>query len=58
MGCILDETISGSMGHKLISKVNARQKLLHKKKRIFNSKLGRLLRNALIESHFGYAYSA
>ena len=31
MGCILDETISGSMGHKLISKVNARQKLLHKK---------------------------
>ena len=32
LGCILEETMSGeSMGHIVISRVNARLKLLHKK---------------------------
>lgn len=46
------------MAHKLISKVNAKQKLLHRKSEYLTPNLRRLLCNALIESHFGYAYSA
>ena len=50
LGCILEETMSGgSMAHKVISKVNARLKFLHRKNKnlIF-----------IIQPHFDYACSA
>ena len=48
LGCILEETMSGeSMAHKVISKVNARLKFLHRKNKYLTPSLRRLLCNAL-----------
>ena len=59
LGCILEETISGeSMANKVISKVNARLKFLHRKNKYLTPNLRRLLCNALIQPHFDYACSA
>ena len=59
LGCILEETMSGeSMANKVISKVNARLKFLHRKNKYLTPNLRRLLCNALIQSHFDYACSA
>ena len=59
LGCILEETMSGeSMAHKVISKVNARLKFLHRKNKYLTPNLHCLLCNALIQPHFDYACSA
>ena len=59
LGCILEETMSGeSMANKVISKVNARLKFLHRKNNYLTPNLRRLLCNALTQSHFDYACSA
>ena len=59
LGCILEETMSGeSMVNKIISKVNARLKFLHRKNKYLTPNLRRLLCNALIQPHFDYACSA
>ena len=48
LGCILEETMSGeSMAHKVISKVNARLKFLHRKNKCLTPSLRRLLCKAL-----------
>ena len=47
-----------SMAHKVISKVNAKLKFLHRKNKFLIPNLRRLLCNALIEPHFDYACSA
>ena len=47
-----------SMAHKVISKVNARLKFLHRKNKYLTPNLRRLLCNALIQPHFDYACSA
>ena len=58
LGCILEETMSGkSMANKVIRKVNARLKFLHRKNKCLSSNLRRLLCNALIQPHFDYACS-
>ena len=49
LGCVLEETMSGeSMAHKVISKVNARLKFLHRNNKYLTPNLRRLLCNALI----------
>ena len=59
LGCILEKTMSGeSMANKVISKVNARLKFLHRKNKYLTPNLCRLLCNALIQSHFDYACRA
>ena len=59
LGCILEETMSGeSMAHKVIGKVNARLRFLHRKNKYITLNLRRLLCNALIQPHFDYACSA
>ena len=47
-----------SMANKVISKVNARLKFLHQKKKYLTPNLCCLLCNALIQPHFDYACSA
>ena len=47
-----------SMAHKVISKVNARLKFLHRKNKYLTPNLRCLLCNALIQPHFDYACSA
>ena len=47
-----------SMANKVISKVNARLKFLHRKNKYLTPNLRRLLCNALIQPHFDYACSA
>ena len=44
-----------SMAHKVISKVNARLKSLHRKNKYLTPNIRRLLSNSLIQSHFNYA---
>ena len=46
------------MAHKVISKVNARLKFLHRKNKCLTSDLPPLLCNALLQPHFDYACSA
>ena len=46
------------MANKVISKVNARLKFLHRKNKYLTPNLHRLLCNALIQPHFNYACSA
>ena len=46
------------MANKVINKVNARLKFLHRKNKYFTPNLRRLLCNTLIHSHFDYACSA
>ena len=59
LGCILEETMSAeSMAHKVISKVNATLKFLHRKNKYLTPNLRRLLCKALIQPHFDYACSA
>ena len=59
LGCILEETMSEeSMANKVISKVSARLKFLHRKNKYWTPNLHRLLCNALIQPHFDYACSA
>ena len=58
LGCILEETMSEeSMANKVISKVNARLKFLHRKNKYLTPNLHRLLCNALIQPHFNYPRS-
>ena len=59
LGCILEERMSGgSMANKVISKVNARLKFLHRKNKYLTPNLRLLLCNTLIQPHFDYACSA
>ena len=59
LGCILDETMSGeSMALKVINKINSRLKFLDRKNKFLTPAPRRLLCNALIQPHFGYASSA
>ena len=46
-----------SMANEVISKVNARSKLLHQKYKYLTPKLCRLLCNTLVQPHFDYACS-
>ena len=46
------------MALKVISKINCRRRFLYRKNRFLSLRLGRLLCNALIQPHFGYACSA
>ena len=53
LGCILDESLSGeSMALNVVSKINTRLKLLHRKNKFLSPQLRRLLCNALIQPHF------
>ena len=59
LGCIRKETMSGeSMTHEVISKVDARLKVLQRKNKCLKPNLSRLLCNALIQPHFDYTCSA
>ena len=59
LGCILDETMSAvSMSLKVINKINSRLKFLNRKNKFLTPVLRRLICNALIQPHFGYALSA
>ena len=56
---MLDETMSGeTMALSVINKVNNKLKFLSRKNRFLTPTLRRLLCNALIQPHFGYACSA
>ena len=55
----LEETMSGeSLANKVIGKVNARLKFLHRENKYLTPKLHHLLCNAVIQPHFDYACSA
>ena len=57
--CLMDETMSGeSMALYVIHKINNKLKFLYRKNDFLTPTLRRLLRNALIQSHFDYACSA
>ena len=59
LGYIFEESVSGeSMANKVINKVNARLRFLHRKNEYLTPNLRRLLCYALIQSHFDYACSA
>ena len=59
LGCILEETVSGeSMAHKVISKVNARLKFLHRKNKYLTPNLHHSLCNVSIQPNFDYACTA
>ena len=59
LGCIPEETMSvESMANRVISKVNARLKFLHKKNKYLTPHLRHLLCNALIQPHFDYGSSS
>ena len=59
LSCILEQTMSGeSMDNKVISKVNARLKFLHRKNKYLTPNLRHALCNTLIQPHFDYACSA
>ena len=46
------------MAYKIISRVEARLKFLHRKNKYLTPNLRRLLCNTLIQPHFDYAFSA
>ena len=57
-GCVLDESISGEpMAIKVVNKISRKLKFLHRKKNL-TAEVRRMLCNALIKSHFGYACTA
>ena len=59
LGCILDETLSGhSMAVHVINKINSRLRFLYRQNKYLNSKLRRLLCNAMIQPFFDYACNA
>ena len=55
LGLVLDETMSGEpMALKVINKING--KFLYRKNRFLSPELRRMLCNALIQTHFDYAW--
>ena len=59
IGCVLDERMSCEpMALKVINKINGKLKFLYRKKRYLTKELRRMLCNALIKPHFGYACPA
>ena len=55
LGCVLDESMSGEpMAIKVVNKISRKLKFLYRKK-ILTAEVRRMLCNALIKSHFGYA---
>ena len=59
LGCILNDSLSGeSMACKVLTKIGGRLNFLKRKQSFLNSKLRRMLCNALIQPHFDYACSA
>ena len=58
LGCILDDNLSGeSMALRVLKKVSGRLGFLYRKQTFFNSKLRRMLCNALIQPHVDYTSS-
>ena len=59
LGCGLGQNLAGkAMALKVINKINGRLKFFYKKNRYLTPYLKRPLCNAIIQSHFDYAYSA
>ena len=59
LGCLLDSILSGEeMALKVLKKVNGRLRYLYRQGKYLNSRLRRMLCNALIQPHFDYACSA
>ena len=59
LGCILDENLSGeSMATRMLGKINGKLKFLYRKQSFLDCSLRRLLLNALIQTHFDYAYTS
>jgi len=59
LGCILDENLNGeSMAYNVIKKINMRLMFLYRKNKFLTPQLRRMLCNALIQPHFGYACTA
>ena len=59
LGCILDDNLSGeSMALRVLKKISGRLCFLYRKQTFLDSKLRRMLCNALIQPHFDYACSA
>ena len=59
LGCVLDETMSGEIvALRGTRKLNSGLKFLYRKNRFLGVPLRRLLCNALIQPHFGYACNA
>ena len=59
MGCVLYEIMSGeTMALRVIAKINSSLKFLYRKNQVLDVSLRRLLCNALILPHFGYACAA
>ena len=59
LGLLLDERMSCEpMALKVINKINGKLKFLYRKKRYLTKELRRMLCNALIKPHFGYACPA
>ena len=59
LGCMLDERMSCELiALKVINKINGKLKFLCRKNRYLTKELRRMLCNALIQPHFGYAYPA
>ena len=59
LGCILAESLSGeSMALYVVDKINKKIKFLYRKNQFLTTSSRRRLYNALIQPHFGYAYSA
>ena len=56
---MLDESMLGeTMAPRVIEKINSRLKFFYRKNRLLDVPLRKLLRNTLIQSHFGYACTA
>ena len=59
LGCILNERLpSELMALNVTDKINSCLKFLHRQNRFLTPPLRRILCNALIQPHFGYAYTA
>ena len=59
LGCQLDSKLSGeAMASKVLKKINAKLKLLHRQIRYVTPAYRRLLCNALIQPHFDYGCSS
>ena len=55
-GCVLGETLPGEpMAFKALNKINGKLKFLYLENKFLAPTLRRMLCNALITSHFGYA---
>ena len=58
LGCVLDECLTGqSMAKRISTKVTSLLKFLCRKNWFLSKDLGRLLRSALIQLHFNYAFT-